>query len=406
MATPTSSPVPLPPDFNPFEQPFTLIGGDGVPFNVTMKDVDHLREFGVRLAINYGTQIGASIVLLVMLLLLTRREKRRSAIFVLNALCLAVNIVRSVLQSRYLTGHYFNVYSILAADTSHDTDADLANTVASNTMTLLLVICIMASLSMQVWVVCKTAPTWQRIVIMCVTTAIALVAVGYRFAVTVISNDLALKETPYGMVEYQWLLDQMNIMQAVAIWVYCAVFTAKLGHALISRRRMGMTQFGPMQIVFIMGAQTMVIPAIFAVLQFNKDVPELGSQTLTVVCLFLPLSAIWAGVVASDNELGASSGGGVHRLLVQDQFGRSSGAGSPNSSRFMHGGSKGTASTLVSSFGAKEMESPVSAGKRREGRGEGEDGIYVDREWGVKAEREGEGEGEGPSREKDAYGHV
>lgn len=262
MATPTSTatPVPLPPNFDPFEQNFTLIGRDGLPFAVSMTDINELREYGVRLSINYGTQIGASIILLVMLLLLTRAEKRRSTIFLMNALCLTINIVRSVLQCRYLTGNYFNVYTILTSDLGRATTADVANTVASNTMTLLLVICIMASLSMQVWVVCKTAPLWQRISIMGVTTAIALVAVGYRFAVCVISNNLAVKREPYGMAGYQWLLDQMSIMQAVAIWVYCAVFTAKLGYALVSRRRMGMTQFGPMQIVFIMGAQTMVIP--------------------------------------------------------------------------------------------------------------------------------------------------
>jgi pheromone alpha factor receptor len=252
-----ASPTPSP-DFNPFNQPFTLIGGDGVAFNATMGDVNHLGEYGIRLAINYGTQLSASVVLLLLLLLVIRREKQRSAIFTLNALCLSINFIRSLLQCLYLTGNYWNMYSQLAHDASRDSWKDKANTVASNTFTLLLVICIMISLSMQVWVVCKTASTIQRMVIMCTTSAMALVAIGYRFAVTVISNHLAMESQ--SMSSYVSLLDQMTIMQAVAIWLYCAIFTAKLGHALVQRRKLGLTQFGPMQIVLIMGLQCMIVP--------------------------------------------------------------------------------------------------------------------------------------------------
>ena len=43
-----------------------------------------------------------------------------------------------------------------------------------------------------------------------------------------------------------------------------------------------------------MGCQTLVVPAVFAVLQTTTDVPELGSQVLTVTALFLPLSSLWA----------------------------------------------------------------------------------------------------------------
>lgn len=246
------------PDFDPFTQNFTLFSENGEIIKTDLTEVDFLINYGVRLAINYGSQIGASIVLLLVLLLLTKREKRRSAIFIMNTICLVINIIRSVLQCRYLTGSYWSIYSQLAGDSSKDAVSDKANTVASNTMTLLLVICIMASLSMQVWVVCKTTPTLQRVAIMGITSALALVAIGYRFATAVIASHSAIiaKE----MFSYHGLLNQMTIFQALAIWGYCVIFTLKLGYALVQRRKLGMTQFGPMQIVFIMGAQTMVIP--------------------------------------------------------------------------------------------------------------------------------------------------
>jgi pheromone alpha factor receptor len=248
----------LPPNFDPFTQNFTVYNGDGEQFVLNMGDIDYLRMYGIRLAINYATQIGASIILLLVLIILTKREKRRSGVFIMNALCLFVNVIRSILQCCYLTSSFWNFYSQLTYDTSHDTWASRANTIASNTMTLLLVICVMISLSMQAWVVCITTPMVQRIIIFGITTTLALIAVGYRFAVTVISNIKTMQDGD--MLAYQHLVNMNNIFQAIAIWSYCAVFTFKLGYAILQRKKLGLTQFGPMQIIFIMGAQTMVIP--------------------------------------------------------------------------------------------------------------------------------------------------
>lgn len=256
MSSTSNANIPL--DYNPFVQNFTLIQGDGQPILIPMAEVDHFRLYGVRLAINYGSQIGASAILLLVLLLLTKSEKRRSWIFIMNALCLFLNTVRSILQCTWLTGNQYNIYSQLTGDATHDTWHDHANTVASNTMTLLLVICVMVSLSMQVWVVCITTPMIQRIIIMVTTSIIALIAIGYRFAVAAISNALVFSNGD--MYSRRNLLVTMTIFQAVAIWAYCVVFMFKLGYALIQRRKLGMTQFGPMQIIFIMGAQTMFIP--------------------------------------------------------------------------------------------------------------------------------------------------
>lgn len=197
-------------------------------------------------------------MLLLVLLLLTKREKRRSWIFFMNGICLSLNIVRSVLQCLWLTGSFWNVYSQLAYDTSRDSWRDRANTIASNTMTLLLVICIMVSLSMQVWVVSITTPMIQRILVIGTTSVLALISIGYRLAVTVISNISTMESSDIS--SKRGIVTVMYIFQAITIWGYCTIFTFKLGYAIIQRRRIGMTQFGPMQIIFIMGAQTMVIP--------------------------------------------------------------------------------------------------------------------------------------------------
>jgi pheromone alpha factor receptor len=54
---------------------------------------------------------------------------------------------------------------------------------------------------------------------------------------------------------------------------------------------------------------------------------EFASQTLTVVCLFLPLSAIWAGTAVGDRKI-ATRGVGTHRKLLGGFFDSAGTAGS------------------------------------------------------------------------------
>lgn len=248
----------LPPGFDPYAQNFTLLAPDGTRFTTNMAELDYLRLWTTEIAINWATQIGASVILLLVLLLLTRREKRRSSIFIMNVMCLVLNAIRSILQCVYLTTSYLNPYATMSGDYSRVTAADQANTIASNTILLLLIICIMISLSLQVWTVCITTKPLGRWIIMGTTTVMALIAIGFRFAVVVISNIYTLQNR--GMGKNNNLVTNMQITQAIAVWLYCLAFTFKLGHALIQRRRLRLTQFGPMQIIFIMGLQTMIIP--------------------------------------------------------------------------------------------------------------------------------------------------
>ncbi|KAK7186109.1 hypothetical protein DPSP01_000708 [Paraphaeosphaeria sporulosa] len=369
-----SNPLPRPEDV--YSQEFVLYAPDGSQFTISMVEIDWLRHFGVRIAINWATQIGASVTLLLVLLLLTRRDKRKSSIFIMNALCLVLNAIRSILQCVYLTTPYFHPYAVIANDYTRVTPAHRAISVVSNTITLILVVSILVSLSLQVWVVCITAKPLQKWIIMGGTSLTAIVAIGYRFAVMSISNKQTMKDE--SMEAYDGLVNDMYITFAVAVWAYCAVFTFKLGHALLERKRLRMTQFGPMQIIFIMGCQTMVIPAIFTCLNFYDAVPELASQSITVICIFLPLSAIWAGLVASDSSVG-SSGPDSHQRLFKNEFARSSST------------TYGDRSHLTgNTFGSgKEPENPRGH-HYHQTKDSVDNGIYMQKEWHVEAAEGGQ----------------
>jgi pheromone alpha factor receptor len=251
-------PMAAPQEFDLFTQPFNITLPDGSTRMYPMQILDESRIFIARLATNYGAQIGATIMLLLVLMLLTRSEKRKAKIFIINASCLVVNTIRCILLTCYTTSPMFNPYAQLSGDWSRVTTGNLATTITASIFTLIVSILVMVSLSMQVWVVCVTTAPVQRYIIMAATTLVALVAVGYKAASVILASQetLAFEASTSNRRIYQ----EGYIAQAVAIWFFSCIFTYKLGYAIYQRRKLKMPQFGPMQIVFIMGCQTMLIP--------------------------------------------------------------------------------------------------------------------------------------------------
>src|SRR5450432_3347327 len=105
--------------FNPFTQNFTLFMADGVtPFQVDIPTLDEFILYNTEVGINYASQIGASIVMLLVVLLVTRESKRRSPLFVINVISLALSTIRSLLQALYYTGPFSEVYAYFSGDFS------------------------------------------------------------------------------------------------------------------------------------------------------------------------------------------------------------------------------------------------------------------------------------------------
>jgi len=254
-ANSTTGPLPA---FDPFMQAVTILLPDGTPFNITMQDIDTHASFGIQICTNFGAQLGASFITLVVLLILTKRENRRSPIFILNTLSLVVSVTRSVLQAVYFMGPFYHPYAYFAQDYSRVPRSAYDTSLTAGAMTLLLQTSIEISLTLQVHVVLVTASKLQRFWIMVVTVTIALLAVGMRFALTVI-NGLAINATQNFRI-YEWLASATNITTTISIFFFCAVFVGKLGLALWQRHKLGLRQFGPMQIIFIMGCQSLIIP--------------------------------------------------------------------------------------------------------------------------------------------------
>ena len=243
---------------DPFTQSITFHLADGTPLNVPLAEVDSFMLYNTQICINFASQIGASVILLVVLLLLTKSDKRKAPIFITNLLSLALNVIRNILQCLYFTGPFTELYAYFGQDYAHITGKDYGTSVACAVMNVLLLMCVEVSLLLQIRVVCCTLRNRYRLITYAVSILVVVVAVAFRLALCVV-NSRSIVTWSYES-SLDWLEDSANLSTTVSICWFCVAFVAKLGFALQQRRKLGLDKFGPMQIIFIMGCQTLIIP--------------------------------------------------------------------------------------------------------------------------------------------------
>ncbi|KAL6238289.1 hypothetical protein BDW75DRAFT_33615 [Aspergillus navahoensis] len=280
-------------DFDPWNQTIIFHLGDGTPFVITVDYLDGFLQYSIRACINYAAQLGASVLLFVILVLLTRAEKRASYVFWLNSLALLLNFARLLCDVLFFTGNFVRIYTLISGDESRVTASDLATSIVGAISTALLLTIVEISLVLQVQVVCSNLRRIYRNAVLCLSAAFATVTIAIRYWLMVVNIRAILEHSDPTI--YNWLESAATVVLTVSICYFCATFVTKLGFAIRLRRKLGLTEFGPMKVVFIMGCQTLVVPAIVSITHYFSDVPELQSNVLTLVVLSLPLSSIWAG---------------------------------------------------------------------------------------------------------------
>ncbi|QSZ33369.1 hypothetical protein DSL72_002957 [Monilinia vaccinii-corymbosi] len=290
--------------FDPFTQTFTILMADGVtPVAITPLDVDDFYYYNVASCINYGAQAGACFLMFFVVAILTKEAKRKTSLFVLNVLSLLLGFLRALLFALYFVDAFNEFYAAFTMDFSRVPRSTYATSIASSVMPLLMTITVNMSLYLQAYTVSKGLNNMNRYILTVLSFLIALIAIGFRFASTVI-NCIAIMATASTSVPLQWLNKGSLVMETISIWFFSLVFTGKLVWTLYNRRRHGWRQWSAVRILAAMGGCTMIIPSIFAVLEYLTPVtfPEAGTLALTMVAILLPISSLWASM-ATDEEM-------------------------------------------------------------------------------------------------------
>ena len=324
---------PAPPS-DPFNQNLTMLLPDGTPLNITISDLDDWYLYSVYVSIEYASQLGACLILLTTLVLLTKPDKRHSPIFLLNASALFFNVLRLLLGCIYFAGPFSEAYIFFSGDYAAVPRSAYNVSVTTEVGTVLVLVLVQLSLILQTHVVCLTLRRAYRHGLLGVSSAVASVAVAWRLYLAVVNIQLILSPDAEGVdTELPRIQAVSNFVTTASIFWFSAVFVAKLAHALRRRHRLGLRRWGPMQIIFTMGCQTLVIPgesyphqlpkspnlvkvacataaddllALFSALQYLIDFAAIGSFVVTLVAIFLPLSSLWAAATI-DGQAGAGA---------------------------------------------------------------------------------------------------
>lgn len=270
--------------FDPYEQNITLTASDGSTMEIPLPYFDDYVQEGVVSCINYGCQLGATIVTFVLLCLLTRSKKRSSIVFCLNVTALLLNIFRLICQVLTYTSAWFETIAYFTGDISRVTQGDFANSVLVSVMDALLQVVMEASLVTQTKVVATNMPRWQKAGVLAVSIGLAVTSIGFRMAQMVLESRLIVENKPFD--EYIWLQKVNTILTTTSIIYFSVVLICKLGYTIYRRKQLGVRQFNPMQIIFIMGCQTMIVPG-KSFTSFHMSIANTGHSHLRNLAVFV-----------------------------------------------------------------------------------------------------------------------
>ncbi|KAH9821455.1 Pheromone P-factor receptor [Teratosphaeria destructans] len=304
--------------FDPYTQTFSLTLPDGkTPIAASMASLLQLNHLLGTTGIIFGVQIGMAGLLLIVLLLMTSREKRCSLIFILNTIALVLVLVRDVVTSVQLHSMFYNYYNWQLYYYPETQGLKNAQSLAATAevMNWVIDIALYAALGLQVHIVCVTLRRTYKLAIMAACLLVALVSLGYRLYLAVFNiHNMILGINSVTEAQQRHLSRiaiHNNIIQICTIAFFSAVFVVKLAWAIHIRHKLNMKQFGPMQVIFVMGCQTLIVPLIFAILAtYTLWGSQLQSMVPTVVAVFLPLSGMWASVQTDKARLVRSNNQG------------------------------------------------------------------------------------------------
>ncbi|KAK3673448.1 pheromone alpha factor receptor [Recurvomyces mirabilis] len=299
------------PTFDYYNQDFVLTAPDAITaVPASLADVLKLDRLIATQGVVFGVQAGITGLLFLILLLMTKRDKRQSAVFLLNITALLLIFITCVLWCVSLTGVFYNFYNwelfyYMADDPGVIKATRLS--VTTEVLGVLVMSTIFSSLVLQIRIVCCTlSELWKRC-ILAVSISVALAVITVRFVLAVYNikyNIIGLLDETTDQFHFLGQLGRAsNACTVFAIAFFSAIFVTKLAFAIRLRRKLNMKQFGPMQIIFVMGCQTMIVPMIFAIVGDYATGHQLQSLVQTVVAIFLPLSGMWASAQTGDDKV-------------------------------------------------------------------------------------------------------
>ncbi|KAK4109182.1 hypothetical protein N656DRAFT_716558 [Canariomyces notabilis] len=295
--------------FDPLNQIFSILGPDGrrgIP--LTPASVSAIYSDISSLSILYGTQIGASFIMLAVVLSMTPgvRLKRLPAIISISALTL--NTIRMTLNALYFTSSWLNLYTVITGDTRPvlKTDYDLSATTTA--LSIPITILIEAALFVQAWSMLQLWKTVYKAAAVAISLALVFTTIAFNFSVTVIQTLWILYSTNFPFAI--WMRQTYVGLITASICWFCFLFNIRLVMHMWQNRTIlpSLKGLKAMDVLVITNGILMFVPVIFSALEFRRWVKfESASLTQTSVIVILPLGTLIAQRLANPAWFGTGS---------------------------------------------------------------------------------------------------
>ncbi|CAM1501150.1 Fc.00g103120.m01.CDS01 [Cosmosporella sp. VM-42] len=282
-------------DFDPFTQNVTFFGPDGkTEITVPIPALNAFHAETASICINYGTQIGACLIMLLTVLVMTPSSKFRRLSNILHIAGLVVCTIRMGLLAAYYPSPFNDFYTYWGYDYSRVPRMYFHTSVASTVFSLFLVICVEGALMNQAWAMVSLWPKFWKWGISISSAIISLNTIGWRIAFTVFQVQSIYSLVPAAAT--LWVAYGMVVTNAISICWFCAIFNIKLIMHLVSNRGLlpSYKNLTPMEVLVMTNGILMIVPVIFSGLEWSHLAFEAASLTLTSVALILPLGTLAA----------------------------------------------------------------------------------------------------------------
>lgn len=258
-------PIPGDKDWDPFHQVFFLYGPDGVTeIQVPMDFANFYIDNKTAIAANYGAQIGACIMMLLVMIFMTQWKAVKAA-FMVSIANLVVSIIRFVLLICGLISPLENFYVINTGDFSHVSNSWIALNVTANTLGLVQIALIEAALMIQAWTVVKMWHGMARYAVFSLSTAIALLAVGWKFASVFVRNENIITGNTDTLDLSIQLAEPGLIVLCISIFYFAALFGLRLAIHMWQNRSFlpGVQTLTAMDVLVMASGVLMIVPSMF-----------------------------------------------------------------------------------------------------------------------------------------------
>ncbi|KAK3400728.1 pheromone receptor [Sordaria brevicollis] len=292
----------------------------GQLLNVSIAVIDDLNGMLISSAVNYATQIGATFIMLAIMLLMTPRRRFKRLPTVISLLALLLNLIRVVLLTLFYPSHWTDFYVLWSGDWSFVPLSDMHISVTATVLSIPVTTLLLMALMVQAWSMMQLwEPLWRALVVS-ISALLILGTVILSFVNCIFQVENIINAVPFPP---KWVRQLYLAMTTGSISWFTFLFMIRLVLHMWTNRSIlpSMKGLKPMDVLIITNAILMLVPVVFAGLEFLDPASgfESGSLTQTSVVIVLPLGTLVAQRIATrgympDSEFSGGGPNGSHPL--------------------------------------------------------------------------------------------